>query len=32
MTALAAVRRKALSALIPPPGRKLSDWIEQNIR
>ncbi len=28
---LAAIRRNALAVLIPPPRRRLSDWIEQNL-
>jgi phage terminase large subunit GpA-like protein len=31
MTTLADVRRRALSALIPPPRLKLSAWVEANI-
>ena len=29
---LAAIRARALAALIPPPRLHLSQWIEQNIR
>ena len=32
MTTLAAVRARALRALIPPPRLRLSEWIESNIR
>lgn len=28
---LATIRRRALAVLIPPPRRRLSEWIEQNI-
>jgi hypothetical protein len=32
MTTLATVRRRALTALIPPPRLRLSEWIEANIK
>jgi len=32
MTALAAIRTRALAAPIPPPRPHLSDWIEREIK